>query len=104
MVVLEAFREGVPVIARSRGPFPEILASSQGGLLFESEQELRGALDLALHDDAVRERLSNNARNAFEQNWTEAAGLNRYFAFIEQLAQQRGQHALAGVAQEAVTA
>ncbi|MEZ5360872.1 MAG: glycosyltransferase family 4 protein [Bryobacterales bacterium] len=104
MVVLEAFREGVPVIARARGPFPEILTSSQGGLLFETQQELRGALDLALHDNDVRERLSNNARNAFEQNWTEEAGLNRYFAFIEQLAQKRGKHTLAGVAQEAVTA
>jgi len=36
MVILEAFREGTPILARRLGPLPEIIADSQAGLLFET--------------------------------------------------------------------
>ena len=104
MVVLESFREGAPIIARNRGPFPEIINSSQGGLLFDTPEELRGALDLVLRDDAVRERLSRRASDAFERNWTEAAGLSRYFGLIVNLARQRGKTALMRAFGQAVPA
>lgn len=41
LVVLEAFREGVPVIARRLGPLPELLEEANGGLLFENAAELK---------------------------------------------------------------
>ena len=44
IILLEAFREEVPVIARALGPFTEIVRESGGGLLFETPDELKSAL------------------------------------------------------------
>ena len=90
MVVLEAFREGAPILARRRGPFPEIVETSGGGLLFESRDELREALDLLAGDDRLKARLAKSASEAFEAHWTESAGLENYFDLIRRLGKNRG--------------
>lgn len=95
MVVLEAFREGAPIVARRRGPFPEIVETSGGGLLFDTGEELRQALDVLAADDRLRERLSRSASAAFETNWTETVGLDRYLGLVERLARERGRYEVA---------
>ncbi len=104
MVILEAFREGAPIIARRRGPFPEIIEGSGGGLLFDTQEELRDAIDKVVGDDALRAELSRHAVEAFHLNWTEAAGLGRYFGLIEKLARRRGIHDLAPARSQTATA
>jgi glycosyltransferase involved in cell wall biosynthesis len=37
-VLIEAFRAGVPVMARRLGPFPEIVELAQGGELFSTPE------------------------------------------------------------------
>ena len=83
MVVLEAFREGAPIIARKRGPFPGDRRRERGRLLFDTAEDLRAALKSIFADDALRAQLSRRAVEAFHMNWTEAAGLGRYFGLIE---------------------
>jgi glycosyltransferase involved in cell wall biosynthesis len=90
MVVLEAFREGTPIIARARGPYPDIVRESEGGLLFETQTDLKAAMNRMAIDDELRQRLSRQALAAFERNWTESAGLDSYFAIIRQVAERRG--------------
>jgi glycosyltransferase involved in cell wall biosynthesis len=104
MVVLEAFREGTPIIARQRGPFPEIIQTSGGGLLFTTVDDLRSALHRVVSDDVLRAQLSRRALEAFHVNWTEAVGLGRYFALIERLAAARGIGALTPARHAALTA
>jgi len=89
MVVLEAFREGTPIIARNLGPYPEIVAQSQGGLLFETQNELKRAMDRLAIDDQFRNNLGEAGRQAFRNNWSETVVLNRYLDLIDEIARRR---------------
>ena len=40
IILIEAFRQGTPVLARRLGPFPEIVERARGGLLFDGPGEL----------------------------------------------------------------
>ncbi len=89
MVVLEAYREGTPIIARRLGPYPEIVEQSEGGLLFETQEDLGNSLSLLATDDDLRTRLGKAGREAFENSWCEEVVLNRYFDLIQSIASRR---------------
>lgn len=90
MVVLEAFREATPVVARRLGPYPEIIEQSQGGLLFESPAELAQAMTRLAGDAAARTQMGLAAQHAFRRLWSEDVVLDRYLALIEDIARRRG--------------
>jgi glycosyltransferase involved in cell wall biosynthesis len=94
LVLLEAFREGTPVIARRLGPFPEVVESSGGGLTFATGEELRAAIERLAADPEEARRLGANARASFETKWCERAFLERYFDLIATLARRQGREAL----------
>lgn len=89
LVALEAFREGVPVIARALGPYPEIIRKSGGGLLFSNADELREAVQCLATDRAARTRMGGAAKAAYEETWSEQAGMQAYFSLIREIAGQR---------------
>jgi glycosyltransferase involved in cell wall biosynthesis len=95
MVVLEAFREGTPIIARRLGPFPEIVEQSNGGLLFDTSEELRGALGRLTTDTELRKVLSSACRKAFHTLWSEGVAMKQYFDLILRLARERGNREIA---------
>ncbi len=90
MVVLEAFREGTPIIARDLGPFPEIVAGSDGGLLFRSPEELGAAIQSLTVDPTLRARLGAAGRHAFETKWSESVAIGAYLDVIHEVAERRG--------------
>jgi glycosyltransferase involved in cell wall biosynthesis len=89
-VLIEAFRAGVPVIARRLGPFPEIIGLAQGGELFSTREELVAAIRHLQRDVAVRERLARNAYTAYRSHWTEGVVIPRYLEIVRQAAQHSG--------------
>lgn len=90
LVVLEAFREGTPIIAREFGPFPEIVRASEGGLLYNTDEEFdRAVLELSTNC-ARREEMGRAAAHAFDRNWHEDVAMERYFAVIREVAERRG--------------
>jgi glycosyltransferase involved in cell wall biosynthesis len=89
MVVLEALREGVPIICRDLGPFPEIVRKSGGGLLFNSQEDLKESIQRMLQDRAARETMGKLARKSFELLWSERAGMKAYFSLIREIAERR---------------
>ena len=58
LVVLEAFKEATPIIARRLGPYPEIVDQTGGGLLFHDPASLQRALTAVASDAALRARLA----------------------------------------------
>lgn len=90
VVLIEAFRHGKPVIARRIGPFPEIINQSEGGLLFDDNEQLVEAMDTLQKDDALRQRLGAAARDSFSTSWSEAAVLPRYLEMLRGAASRRG--------------
>jgi glycosyltransferase involved in cell wall biosynthesis len=98
IIIIEAFRAGTPVLARRLGPFPEIVAKG-GGLLFDGADELMAAMAAIQGDDQVRETLSRQARQAFEDNWTDHVVLNRYLDLISKVARDRGMNDVSAAAE-----
>ncbi len=66
MYALEAMACGVPVVQPSSGAFPEMIASTGGGLLFDPNRtdELAARLDQLLRDKAMRRQLGERGRQA----------------------------------------
>ncbi|MFQ5745751.1 MAG: glycosyltransferase family 4 protein [Gemmatimonadota bacterium] len=83
IILIEALREGTPVIARRIGPFPEIVARcGEAGRLFDDTAELVRALRSVPTEGAERERVRTVARRAFDVNWSEGAVLPQYLDIV----------------------
>ena len=89
-VVLEAFREGTPVVARRRGPLVEHIERSDGGLLFDTADELREALSRLATEPELRARLGEAGYRAVRQIWSETAVLPQYYGLIKRVAEEKG--------------
>lgn len=96
LVVLEAFRDSAPVIARDLGPYPEILAETGAGRLFRDRDELRAALLHYAGDAAAAARDGARGRAAFERQWSEDVVIAQYFRLIAAAADEKGLTATAG--------
>jgi glycosyltransferase involved in cell wall biosynthesis len=90
IILIESFRQGTPVIARRRGPFPEIVERCDGGELFETPQELVAAMRRIRQDPGRRSRLAANAREGFVKHWTESAVIPRYLDVVRRAAAAKG--------------
>ena len=90
MVMLEAFREGAPVIARDLGPYPQIIEESGGGLLFQTPDQLRAAMLRLLHEPGLRERMGTEGRKALDARWSETVAMDAYLDLIQHTAEIRG--------------
>jgi glycosyltransferase involved in cell wall biosynthesis len=96
LVVLEAFQQGLPVIARRLGPYPELVEASGGGLLFGDRAELDAAIRLLASDASRRDALGEAGRRAFRAKWSEAVALTAYLDLIRTVAARRGLDAVSG--------
>lgn len=95
IILIESFRLGTPVIARRLGPFPEIVETSGGGLLFGTEAELEAAMRRMQDDPAARAAMAAAARRAFEARWREDRVMAAYGAAFARAARAGGHLALA---------
>ncbi len=82
IVLIEAFRNRTPVIARRIGPFPEIIDDAKGGLLFSNNDELVAAMARLQDDTAYRQSLAANGHEASWGRWSEDAVIGRFLALI----------------------
>ncbi len=83
IIIIEAFRQGTPVVARRIGPFPELLDRAGAGDLFDTPAELEQALHRYLDDPDRRARLSESALQAFRTHWSESAVLPAFMQLVE---------------------
>lgn len=90
IILIEAFRQSTPVIARHIGPFPEILRRSGGGRLFSNEEELLAAMRQIQNDPALRQRLGADGHEAFLKHWSESAVIPQYLDVVRKTAIAKG--------------
>lgn len=86
IILLESFRQGTPVIVRKLGPLPELVTQAGGGLIFESEAELRSAMQQLETDAALRARLAAQGRDAVDRYWSERVVIPQYLDLVRQAA------------------
>ncbi|MCC6316239.1 MAG: glycosyltransferase family 4 protein [Gemmatimonadaceae bacterium] len=91
IVLIEAFRQGTPVIARRLGPFPEIVESSGGGELFSTRDELLAAMTRLSTDAAHRATLAAAGYRAYVERWSERVVVPQYLDIIRRAALRKGQ-------------
>jgi glycosyltransferase involved in cell wall biosynthesis len=84
-VIIEAHAARTPVIVPDRGPLPEIVAQSGGGLVYRDTHGLVQAMDRLRTDRALRDRLGEAGYEAYRAHWTEEAHLERYLGLIEEI-------------------
>ena len=95
IILIESFRLGIPVIARRLGPFPEIVETAGGGLLFQTGDEMRAAMARMQQDADGRAQMAVAARRAFEERWREDRVMAAYGTVLAGAARARGHDALA---------
>lgn len=101
MVVLEAFREATPIIARNLGPYPEIVEKSGGGRIFDSSEQLRAAITAYATEPELAAAHGRAGAAAFQRLWSEDVVVAEYFRIIRDEARRKG---LSEVARRAETA
>lgn len=89
MVVIEAFSHGTPVVARRRGPLPELIERSGGGMLFDTQGELDAALGRLMVEPELRRALSEKALRSFHTHWTEQAVVPHFVDIVERARARR---------------
>jgi glycosyltransferase involved in cell wall biosynthesis len=97
IVLIEAFRQGTPVIARRLGPFPEILERSGGGELFSTRDELLAALRRLSGDPAHRAARAAAGYRAYIEHWSERVVVPQYLDIVRRAALRRGDARVAGL-------
>jgi glycosyltransferase involved in cell wall biosynthesis len=85
-VVLEAYREKTPAIVRNLGGMPEFVRESGGGFVYETEEELRRAVETLVQRPDHRIDLGLLAYEAYIKKWTPEVHLERYFELIRTMA------------------
>jgi glycosyltransferase involved in cell wall biosynthesis len=88
IILIEAFSQSVPVIARRIGPFPEIVQRAQAGELFEGPEELLAAMRRLQADRALRARLGKAGYEAYRRHWSESTVIPRYLDIVVRAAQR----------------
>jgi glycosyltransferase involved in cell wall biosynthesis len=101
IVLIEAFRQGTPVIARRLGPFPEIVERSGGGELFNTTEELVQSMERLQADPAHRARLARAGYRGYVERWSESAVIPQYLGIVRRAAERRNKRAVLDALEEA---
>ena len=90
LTLIEAFRQGTPVLARRIGPFPEIVAQSGGGELFDRGDDLLVAMRRLQNDESHRRRLAAAGADAVRKFWSESVVVPQYLNIVSRTAERKG--------------
>ena len=90
IILIEAFRQSTPVIARRIGPFPEIVRRCGGGELFSGTQELIQVMRRIQSEPLLRQRLARSAYEGFVKYWSESAVIPQYLDVVYRTALAKG--------------
>ena len=93
LTLTESFRCGTPVIARSIGPFPDIVSRANGGILFNTGDELLAAMRKLAGDASYRAQLGKQGREAFLRWWQDSVSTGSYLEMVDRSLHSRRQKA-----------
>jgi glycosyltransferase involved in cell wall biosynthesis len=89
IILIEAFKQSTPVIARRIGPFPEIVETAGAGELFATRDDLVAAMRRLQGDPARRERLARAGYEAYVTRWSESAVIPKYLEIVAAAARRK---------------
>lgn len=90
LTTVEAFSCGTPVIARSAGGNVNLIEKTGGGIIYDSDDQLRRALKLLTENSQHRQQLGALAYEGYLSYYTEEIHLNTYLAEIRFIQLSKG--------------
>jgi glycosyltransferase involved in cell wall biosynthesis len=87
--VVEAFACATPAIVRDAGGCRELVEATGGGLIYQTNEELRTALSRLVHERGLRDILANKAREGFLRLYTLKRHVKSYLALVDSLYNSR---------------
>ncbi|MBI4523745.1 MAG: glycosyltransferase [Deltaproteobacteria bacterium] len=84
LIIIEGFSQRTPAVVRNLGGMAEIIKESGGGFVYDTEEELVAVMDRLVADPSCRRDLGLRGYEAYRQNWTAEAHLERYFELIRE--------------------
>lgn len=88
-IIVESFSQQTPAIVRNLGGMPELIEESEGGIVYDTDEELVAAMDRLLRSPSYRRSLGLNGYEAYQRNWSAQNYMDRYFALIRDIASTR---------------
>ncbi|HAL71550.1 MAG TPA: glycosyl transferase, partial [Verrucomicrobiales bacterium] len=84
LYIVEAMASGVPVVQPEHGAFPELIATSGGGVLCPPDDvsALADALETLLQDDHQREQITNRGLQGVRNEFSAARMAERFDAVL----------------------
>lgn len=95
MSMLEAMAIGIPVISTPVGEIPNVLTTSHGGVLFETEKEFIKLTGKLASDKSYAESMSNSAREYIRSHMSVHSQVNSLFAIYEDISGEEYERCLA---------
>lgn len=89
LVIVEAFRQRKPVIVRNLGGMPELVRESNGGIIYESDHDLRAAVEQFVMHPMLGRELGQRGYDYYLENWVPEVYLEKYLGLIDSLAARR---------------
>jgi glycosyltransferase involved in cell wall biosynthesis len=83
MIILEALMQRTPVIARAFGGLEEIVNESQGGFLYQKDEELLAAMESLRTNAPLRKEMGERGYRMCEARWSEEVHLQNYFRILD---------------------
>ena len=89
IVVIEALAHRVPVIVNNLGALPEVVQETGGGLVYNTQQELRAHLERLAQDAGLRAELAERGHQSVVEKYSPAAHLRLYQGLIRDAWRQK---------------
>jgi glycosyltransferase involved in cell wall biosynthesis len=90
IIVAESFATRTPVIVRDHSSLREFIESYGGGFTFNTDDELRLAIDKLRNDPELCDRLGQQGRVAYDAEFGEGPFLEHYLAVVRRLLAAKG--------------
>ncbi len=93
LVMFEALSHGTPLIVRNLGGLPEHVTESGGGLVYDTDEQLIGAMEQLLANPPLRREMGQRGRQTYLQKWTPEAHVEGYLALVQEIAERSARSA-----------
>jgi glycosyltransferase involved in cell wall biosynthesis len=85
IIIIESFSMKTPVIVNNFGAMPEVIEDSQGGFVYNNEEELLEYMDRLANEPGLRDTLAQKGYDAYLRLWSEKAHIKQYLHYIDEL-------------------
>jgi glycosyltransferase involved in cell wall biosynthesis len=89
LAIVEAFACGTPALVHKPCGSDKIIEKTGGGMVYNSEAELTGALNRLAGDTSLRQELGKKARLGFEKFYTKEIHLDNYLGLIKEIQKKK---------------